>query len=179
MAAVSYCNSLLALLVVCFLNHQAPSEVTYYTIAADHDLCTVPQLCLSLSRFAANSNIYLHSNTTLVFLPGTHNLTVSLTVSGVHYFSMRSETSGVQMVCMNTLFQLTNSQHIYITGIEFVGCASNQVEHVAELVLQNTIFRSGSTVSGGVFYSVTSNITIAASTFHSNVASWQGGVVRA
>ena len=176
MAVVSHL--LLVLTVICFLNHQAASEVTY-TIAADHDLCTVSRLCLSLSQFAVNPNSYLHSNTTLVFLPGIHNLTIGLTVSSVQYFSMLAETSGVQMVCMGTLFHFTHSQRIDIIGIEFVGCASNQIEHVAEFVLGNTIFRSGSTMSGGVLYSVMSNITIAASTFHSNVASWQGGVVRA
>ena len=171
---------LIALIVVCSLNWQAASVVTYTIITADHDFCSVPQPCLSLSQFVANSNGYLHSNTTLVFLPGTHYLTVRLTISNVQYFSMHPKTpsDSVQIVCTNSLFTFTRSQRIDITSIEFVGCASNRVEHVAEFVLQNTIFRSGMTMSGGVLYSVMSNITIAASTFHSNVASWQGGVIR-
>ena len=172
---------LFALIVIYSLNQLAASEITY-SITPDHDLCTVtvPQPCLSLSQFAANANDYLRSNTTLVFLPGIHYLSVILTVSSVEYFSMCTEslTSVVQVVCTNTLFRFTHSQHIDITSIEFIGCASNRIEHVTEFVLQNATFRSGLTMSGGVLFSVMSNIAMAASTFHSNVATWQGGVVR-
>ena len=174
---------LFALIVIYSLNQLAASEITY-SITADHDLCTVtvPQPCLSLSQFAANANGYLHSNTTLVFLPGTHYLGSILTVSSVEYFSMHTGSltseSVVQVVCTNTLFRFTHSQRIDITSIEFVGCASNQIEHVTEFVLQNATFRSGMTMSGGVLFSIMSNIAMVASTFHSNVATWQGGVVR-
>ena len=170
---------LFALIISCSLNQLAASEVTY-SITADHDLCTVPQPCLSLSQFAVNANGYLRSNTTLVFLPGTHYLGVTLTVSSVQYFSMHTEslTSVVQVVCTNTLFRFIHSQRIDITSIELVGCASNRIEYVTEFVLQNTTFRSGMTMSGGVLYSIMSNIAMAASTFHSNVATWQGGVIR-
>ena len=164
---------LFALIFIYSLSQLAASEVTY-SITADHDLCTVPQPCLSLSQFAANANDYLRSNTTLVFLPGTHSLGFILTVSSVEYFSMRTESSTsesvVQVVCTNTLFRFIHSQRIDITRIEFVGCASNWIENVTEFVLQNVTFRNGMTMSGGVLYSVMSNITMAASTFHSNVA---------
>ena len=132
-------SSLFALVVVCYLN-QAASEVTY-TITTDHDLCTVPQPCLTLSQFAANSSHYLHSNTTLVFLPGTHHLTVRLTVSNVQYFSMHAENSDVQIMCINSLFIFTHSRHIDITSINFIGCGSNRVEHVMEFMLQDAIFQ--------------------------------------
>jgi hypothetical protein len=179
MATAKYC--LFALTIVCSLNQQAANanEITY-TITADHNLCTVPQQCISLAQFAANPSSYLRPNTTLVFLPGTHHLGVRLTVSNVQYFSMHAETSVVQVVCMNSnaLFHFTHSQHIDIASIEFIGCASNRIEYVTEFVLQNTTFRNGMTVSGGVLYSIMSNIAIAASTFHGNVATWQGGVIR-
>ena len=198
-------SSLFALVVICHLN-QAASEVTY-TITADHDFYTVSQPCLTLSQFAANLSRYLHSNTTLVFLPGTHYLTVRLTVSNVQYFSVHTENSAVQIMCINSLFVFTYSRHINIASIEFIGCAGNRVEHVTEFVLQNTIFRGkqngdmttyggimyssssnitvkasefhhNTAISGGVLYPVMSNITIVASTFHSNIATWQGGVMR-
>ena len=132
-------SSLFVLVVICYLN-QAASEITY-TITTDHDLCTVPQPCLTLSQFAANSSHYLHSNTTLIFLPGTHHLTVRLTVSNVQYFSMHGENSAVQLMCTNSPFIFTHTQHIVITSINFIGCGSNRIEHVMEFMLQEAIFQ--------------------------------------
>ena len=96
---------LFALVILCSLN-QAASEV--YHMSAD--LCTAPLPCLSLTQFAANSSGYLHSNTTLVFLPGTHYLTVRLTVSNVHYFSMHPENTAAKIMCRNSsAFSFTHS----------------------------------------------------------------------
>ena len=175
MTIVGYC--LFALVLVCSLKQQAANEVAY-TVTADDDPCTLPHRCLSLSQFAANPSGYHNSNTTLVFRPGTHYLTVTLTVSNVEHFSMHAETSDVQILCTNASFHFSHSRHIDVASIEFIGCASNHIEDIAEFVLQNTIFRSGMTMSGGVIHSVASNITIATSIFHSNVATWQGGVIR-
>ena len=67
--------SLLQLIVLIILFslrlNQAASEV-YYVTTNSTDHCNVQLPCLTLSQFAVNSSHYLHSDTTLVFLPGTH-----------------------------------------------------------------------------------------------------------
>ena len=133
--------SLLALsLVLCSLS-QAAGEV-YYITANSTNLCTV-QPCLTLSQFAAISSHYLHSNTTLVFLPGTHYLSsINLTLSNVDNFVMMSENSPAQIKCTsNSHLYFSQSLYIHITNLEFIGCGVNVVKHVEELVIEDTKFK--------------------------------------
>ena len=86
-------------LILCSLS-QAVSNV-YYITANSIDLCTM-QPCLTFTQFAADWNHYLHSNTTLVFLPGTHYLrTVNLVLSNIDNFVMKSENLTAQIKCTN------------------------------------------------------------------------------
>ena len=123
-------------LVLCSLN-QASSDV-YYITTNSTDACTGS--CLTVSQFAANSGHYLHSNTTLVFLPGTHYLdTVNLTLSNVDNFVMKSKNSTAQIKCKNfSHIDFSHSQYIHITDLEFIGCEGNQVKHVQEFFVQDT-----------------------------------------
>ena len=127
-------------LVLCSLS-QAASEV-YYITDKSADPCTV-QPCLILSQFAANLSHYLHSNTTLVFLPGTHYLSEdSLTLSNVDKFVMKSENSIAQIKCKSySRMHFGCSQRIHITNLEFVGCGGNQVQDIKEFVVKDTIFK--------------------------------------
>ena len=121
----------------CSLNH-ATSEVYQITTNLT-DLCTN---CLSLSLFATNLSRYLHSNSTLVFLPGTHHLTVNLTLSNMETLSINSESMAAQIVCTHeSHFLFSNSQSICITNLEFIGCGGNRVENVEDFVVQNTKFK--------------------------------------
>ena len=117
--------SFLTLLVVLYARSQAASEV-YYITTNSTDSCTM-QPCLTLSQFAANSSHYLHFNTTLVFLPGTHYLSkVSLTLTNVDEFVMMSENSTAQIECIsNSHIHFSQSQCIHITNLEFIGCGGN------------------------------------------------------
>ena len=153
-------------LIFCSLN-QAASEVYYITITST-DLCTV-QPCRTLSQFAANSSHYLHSNTTLVFLPGTHYLsTVNLTLSNVDNFVMKSENSTAQIKCTsNSHIHFSQSQYIHITNLEFIGCGGNQVKHVEEFVVQDTTLK-GQENSGTALELIETTAQIVNSTFVSN-----------
>ena len=128
-------------LALCSLN-QAAGEV-YYITASTTNLCTV-QPCLTLSQFATNSGQYLHSNTTLVFLPGTHCLiTVNLMLSNIDNFAMKSENSTAQIKCTNdSHIFFSQLQCIHITNLEFIGCGGNQVRHVEEFMVEDTIFKA-------------------------------------
>ena len=155
-------------LVSCSLN-QATSQTVYHIIANSSDLCTV-RPCLTLSQFAANMSQYLHSNTTLVFLPGTHYLSkVNLTLSNVVNFSMKSEKSIAQIKCTTNEphIYFSELQCIYISNLEFIGCGGNQVKHVERFIIKNTIFK-GQENSGTALTLIETNAQIVNCSFVSN-----------
>jgi hypothetical protein len=122
---MSHFGLLTLLVVLCSLN-RATGEVYYITSNSSYR-CTVQSHCLTLSQFAANSSHYLNtSNTTLVFLPGTHHLSnVNLTLSNVQDFTMKSESSRAQIKCTNdSSMHFSQSQSIHITNLEFIGCVA-------------------------------------------------------
>ena len=159
---------LLTLLVIVCSPNQAANEV-YYITTNSFDLCTV-QPCLTLSQFA-NSSHYLRSNTTLVFLPGTHYLSsINLALSNVdkHSFVMKSENSTAQIKCTSgSHIHFSNVQCIHITNLEFIGCGSNQVKHVEEFVVKDTKFE-GQENSGTALELIETTAQILNSTFVSN-----------
>ena len=155
-------------LVSCSLN-QATSQTVYHIIANSSDLCTV-RPCLTLSQFAANMNQYLHSNTTLVFLPGTHYLSkVNLTLSNVVNFLMMSQKSIAQIKCTTNESHIYFSelQCIYISNLEFIECGGNQVKHVERSIIKNTIFK-GQENSGTALTLIETNTQIVNCSFVSN-----------
>ena len=106
---------------------------------------------------------------------------------------MKSENLTVQIKCTNNShIHFSQSQYIHITNLEFNGCGSNQVKHVEEFVVQDTVTFKGQENSGtalkliettaqivnstfvsnrkGVLYSSSSTITIEESEFHNNSA---------
>ena len=155
----------LSLLTLCSLN-QTASEV-YYITAKSADPCTV-QPCLTLSQFAANLSHSLHSNTTLVFLPGTHHL--NLTLSNVDNFAMKSEnsTATAEIKCTSdSIMHFYQSQSIHITNLEFIGCGGNQVRHVEKFMVEDTKFE-GEENSGTALELIETTAQIVNSTFLSN-----------
>ena len=151
-------------LVICSLN-QAASEV-YYIKTTPTDLCTGMCDSLALTELAAFYD--LHSNTTLVFLPGTHYLRTVLALSNVDNFVMKSENSKAQIKCTsNSHIHFNQSQHIRITNLEFIGCGGNQVTHVEEFVIQDTTFK-GKDNSGTALELIETTAQIINSTFESN-----------
>ena len=133
--------------LLCSLIPAASSEV--YQIATSStsaELCTAS--CLTLSKFATHLNRYLHSNTTLMFLPGTHYLTINMSVWNMTNFSMISESITVQVVCRNySHISFSHSQYISLSNLEFIGCGGNQVEHVEEFIVKDTKFDGQNTSS--------------------------------
>ena len=157
---------ILSTLVLCSLN-QAASGV-YYITSNSIDLC-IMQPCLTFSHFATNSNHFLHSNTTLVFLPGTHHLSnVNLTLSSVDNFVMKSENSTARIKCTNgSTMHFYQSQRIHITNLVFIGCGGNQVRHIEEFVVEDTKFEGRDDSSTALELTETT-AQIVNSTFKSN-----------
>ena len=154
--------------VLCSLN-QATSQTVYHITANLTDLCTV-QPCLTLSQFAANTSQYLHSNTTLVFLPGTHYLSkVNLTLSNVVNVAMKAENSLPQINCTTneSYINFSDLQCMHISNLEFIGCGGNLVKHVEKFVVENTIFK-GQENSGTALILIETNTQIINCSFVSN-----------
>ena len=117
------------------------SEKVYHIIPDATEFCNGSHL--TLSQFAVNSSNYLHSNTTIVFLPGTHRLTtVNLTLSNVNRFVMKSNNSTAQIKCTSySRIHFSQSQYIHITNLEFIGCGGNQIILVERFVVLDVSFK--------------------------------------
>ena len=124
---------------------------------------------LTLSQFAAYSDDFLHLNTTLVFLPGTHYLTGSLTISNLVNFSMTSQSTTAHLVCTkySDNIHFSHSQYIHMANLKFIGCGGNLVDNVVELIVQYVLFQ-GNDNSGTALNLVDTTAQIVSCTFSSN-----------
>ena len=132
--------ALLTALFLCSLN-RAASDVYHIATDLNDDLCIAS--CLTLSQFATNSSYHLHSNTTLIFLPGTHYLTVNLKLSHMYKFSMNIENplTTARIECTSASHILLSSiQHVHINNLQFFGCEGNHMDKVEQLLLQDSRF---------------------------------------
>ena len=146
MANIGLFSTILLNFVVYCVN-KADSEM-YWITTNSSSLRTAH---LTLSQFAANSDDYLYPNTTLVFLPGTHYLTETITISNLVNFSMTSASTTVHLVCTyySDNIHFNHSQYVHITKVEFIGCGGNLVNDVVKLVVQYVLFQ-GNEHSGGL-----------------------------
>ena len=170
---MSHLGLLTLSLFLCFLSRRAAGEVFYITIT-DHGVggavsSTDCSTAVTLSQFATNSSQYLRSNTTLVFFPGTHNLSnVNLTLSNVDKFVMKSENSMAQIKCAyGSSMYFYQSRYIHITNLEFIGCGGNQVSQVEEFVVEDAKFK-GQENSGTSLELIRTRARIVNSSFISN-----------
>ena len=144
--------SMTLLVIFCSSINQAASEVYYIETNSQH--CGTMHPCLTLSQFAANSSHFLRSSTTvtLVFFPGIHHLSYGLMVSNVKTFTMNSDNSLItaQIKCRNdSNISFSQSQSIYITNLEFIGCPGT-LEHVEEFMVKDSRFEGRQPESGAV-----------------------------
>ena len=145
--------------------HQAVSIIQCITAYSTEPGSTP---CITLAQFATDIIHYVHPNSTLVLLPGTHYLNVNLSLSNVDNFSMTSENSTAQIVCTNYSHILFDScQRITVTNLKFIGCGGNMVENVQEFVVRDTKFK-GDKNSETALELVKTTAEIVDSTFISN-----------
>ena len=171
MAFLRTLGSVLVLLL--YLLHQAKCELYHITPEEATDDCSS---CITLSQLAANAPI-IGSNLTLVFLPGSHNLTTNLSISDISYLSMEaSNDSTAQITCeLTTSFSLENVQYLQIRDLDFFGCGSNLIKNVAEFVLQDVVFE-GHRESGTALQLVATAATLINSAFISNMNGMLRGI---
>ena len=93
-------HTIFLLTFILFSNNQAAS-VVYHITASSADFCDVP--CLTLSQVITDAEIdhyYLRSDITMVFLPGTHYLSVNFSLSYLYNLTMKSHSTVAQIVCV-------------------------------------------------------------------------------
>ena len=158
----------------------------YHIVPSPSHDCPV-ESCLTFSSFAANVNLYLDSNTSLIFQPGNHTVQSTLNITNITEFSMTSYSankSSLHIICETSLqsliiFTFEAVDHIYIINLKFYGCEqkifieqdSVLIETIASsLILLGCIFENNEG-SITVISAEYSNITVAQTTFSNNTVS--------
>ena len=127
------------LLLLCY---GLESNLTYSITPTSNDLCP-KRPCLTLSQFARSPSTRIKFNTTLVFLPGKHSLGWKLSIADIENFSMTSiqTDSSTEIICHQFGgLHFTDVRAIYISSLDFVGCAKNRVENVDNFTLEDSNF---------------------------------------
>ena len=99
--------------------------------------------CLTLSCFANASTIYLHSNTTLIFMSGNHSLDSELLITNVSSFAMlaNSTTMDAFIACERPgKFMFNEINQVHVGGLKFIGCGDNRFRKVDQVTLNDCTF---------------------------------------
>ena len=127
----------LSVIVTCF--NVALSEVYYITPSPNDS-----EPCLTLSQLAANSSVYLNSNTTLLFSGGDHFLDTEILIESVSEISMLSNFSSplsATITCDQHFasFSYDSVTTLVIRGLTFVQCY-HQAIVVETFTIENCTF---------------------------------------
>ena len=144
------CCFTLFILVVC-ANHFAECKVFY--IAPSNATCPQDQHqypCLTLSQFAADSDIYIGNgmNISLILCCGNHSFSTKLKLNHLDNVLINKtdeDNSNVIVECTKRsgrfVIKNTTSTTVLIKGIHFIGCSRNKVSYVDNLLLKDTVFQ--------------------------------------
>ena len=129
------------------------------------------KLCLSLDELAMNTS-WFKSNATLIFLPGTHMLSIELSINNISSFSMLTEsTSMLEHSSLKTIvtcqwkasFCFYDITYISISGFKLVGCRLHAIL-IKQLLIKSVTFQ-GEKDSGTALEIITTNANITNSAF--------------
>ena len=133
------------ILVTTALFYHQPSQGGVVYICPSHSCLVQSNSCYSLDQLSTNTSRF-GPNTTLIFLPGAHTLSVELSISSnVSYLSLLKYPSSQQpmsvIVCQrNAGFIFHDLTHISLKGLKFLGCKCN-ITSVQYLSIQNSTFQ--------------------------------------
>ena len=145
------------------------SEVYYIAPSPSYPCPTEP--CLTLSQFANNSNTYLNTNTTLIFLLGNHTLEVKLFVANISILYILSDSMSSLITCNHhAMFKFNNIGEVHMRGLTFIGCSGNVVKCVDQFMLQDSSLIGQNKNKGTALDLVESNATFVRSFFTFNKA---------
>ena len=165
------CRPLSTLVLALLLFHLAGGDRVYNIIPSPTTQCPVGESCLTLSMLAAATNIfYLDSNTTLIFLEGSHTLDSELLVSGKAPLILSANPSSIidtTITCENNAtLKFRNITQIQIKRLDFIRCHS-LVQSVDHLILEDSSFH-GTSTNGSILNLIETNTNIVRCSFNSN-----------
>ena len=104
-----------------------------------HSCPTMP--CRTLEEFADNLSSYNHANITLFFVGGNHRLGKTISISNITSLSMIStinDNERPKIFCSEfAKFIFSDIQSVYICGLMFNGCISNEIVLVSNLTIKH------------------------------------------
>ena len=136
---------LILLVIGLILIHIVDSSNVHYIIPSSTTQCPAEESCLNISTLVANSRNYFGSNTTMVFLEGSHILDSELVVSNIDgSLTLSTNGSGTAAISCNDSgnLEFSNITQLHISGLEFSRCSSI-VELVDQFTLEDSRFYGG------------------------------------
>ena len=117
------------------------SEIRYIiSPSTNGTACPSTNNCIILSHFSENNyTLKSGSDITLLFLPGNHTLTATLTVNNFSSITVMSNKSLPRPVinCEHSAqFHFLSSSYIRIDGLSLNGCCNNRVSMVDEFIIR-------------------------------------------
>ena len=149
-------------------------HTTHYVKPAANTPCPADP-CLTLSEYAQQTHHWLTSNTTLLFLPGDHALSVNFTVENVSDFGVyaqQTSSADARIVCQGLVgITFRYISRMTVHGLAFNSCGKGAVGHDyytgdtylttygvsvylgQEIRILNCLFQDSIGTALGVFYS--------------------------
>ena len=118
----------LALAMVLLALPSLTYEVTLHVRPTSTNTSCSTHPCHILSEYAQNHQQYFnHSNITLQFLPGSHTLSVNLTIANLHSVEILGDSSAIiptRVTCSFSVgFTFRDISNVRISVLAFVSCA--------------------------------------------------------
>ena len=139
MASAESLTMVMATLLPLLVHFTTCSDHTTHYIKPTANVPCPADPCLTLSEYAQQIHHYLTSNTTLLFLPGDHVLSVNFTVENVSNFEIYAKltstadnhtASGSRIVCQGLVgFTFRHITHMKVHGLTFNSCGKGAVGH--------------------------------------------------
>ena len=116
------CNALKLLLVVALLLHNGNLHETYHVKPSPDSSCTYYH-CDMLSGYLEHSEVFQTpgGNITVVFLPGIHHVSKSLTITGLNKLFLSGKDSHIQCTAQ-AYFKFTDMNVLEINNLVFSYC---------------------------------------------------------
>ena len=164
-------NSVVFLALLLF--HIVGGNSIYYLIPSPTTQCPVGESCFTLSMLATSTNSHIDSNTTLIFLAGSHTLDLHLSVSGNIFLALSASSSNTTIITCekNATLKFVNIAQIQIKNLNFIRCHS-LVQFVDHLILEDSSFH-GTVAVGSVLNLIDTNTNINRCSFHFNTIGTQ------
>ena len=145
-----------------------------YIKESELSFCSVVHTCLTLAQFTDSSKMHIQWNTTLVLMPGQHNLSKVLSVTDVGQFELvaldfDNSSESVHITCNSkAYFEFKLCDNVHIKQIIFIGCGGNRVENVGEFSLHHSTLIGQKVVTSAFTFNYTNKVFINGSYFISN-----------